>query len=91
MRIRIALGAEPGRILRMFIGDGFRPVAGVVVVGLSQAIVAWWRLGILTGAQPAFRLVADSASIFENPDRTIRGRSGNSAINSTRRPPMASM
>jgi putative ABC transport system permease protein len=37
--VRIALGAEPGRVLRLMVAQGMRPVLAGVALGL---VAAWW-------------------------------------------------
>jgi len=51
--IRIALGAESGRVVRMVLGEGLRPVLGGLVLGLGLSLAGGRVLGsLLYGVRP---------------------------------------
>ncbi len=64
--LRMALGATPGRVLRLVVGQGMRPVVLGIVVGVTLAVVASRLLaslvfGIGTRDPADLRARADSA------------------------------
>lgn len=51
--VRLALGAQPGRIVRGVIGDGARLAAAGLMLGVSAALIATrWLESLLYGVQP---------------------------------------
>jgi predicted permease len=51
--IRVALGAQPGDVLRLVVGQALRLAAAGVIVGLAGAVAAGrWISGLLFGVQP---------------------------------------
>jgi len=51
--IRVALGAEPGSVIRMVLGESSALVGAGVVIGTAMALVASrWAAGLLFGLQP---------------------------------------
>ena len=51
--VRMALGARPGDILRLFVGHGFRTAAVGLAIGIAVAfVVSRWLEAVLFGVEP---------------------------------------
>ena len=62
--LRVALGASPGRVLRLIIGQGMRPIAIGIGIGLAGALMLSRFIGsLLFGVKPADPLTYTSVAL----------------------------
>lgn len=62
--LRVALGASPGRVLRLIIGQGMRPIAIGIGIGLAGALTLSRFIGsLLFGVKPADPLTYASVAL----------------------------